>query len=472
MNWPRSHDESRRYFIGPNARNRPSSDYPRDSCSSPCSDIDCARSPALEGMLAPLPNPILIARQVAVILVIAISGTVSTPGQEQGTAPAALSGALYLDAWQIEKEFLVSPLALQEWIDLGLEPDSEIRPEEKDDLMTTIGNFLAGKCPVTIQDEPLVFTLDRIHFIEPDATEFSIIDHDATVTARDIRISAIYATPNFDPRQALQVFWDLLPDDSPFVTVKVADAGGTRNFNLTKFNPTLNIRGRYRSGARNSPPTPPPLPALAAAEPFRIPWLSLALIIIIFPAGFIVFRAKENLVIRLTLIGLILPAAIVFKGVGIPLRGKTSSISISDAAAARILDPLLRGVYHSFNYQTRDQQYEELDKVAGGEALTPIFLEIQRTLQSRERDGSRVRVNDLRIESSKSSPLPKRPGFQALCEWEVSGRVGHWGHFHDRLNLYRATFVVEPVEQKWKITLLTLHDRQRTPVPPPAPESK
>jgi hypothetical protein len=28
------------------------------------------------------------------------------------------------------------------------------------------------------------------------------------------------------------------------------------------------------------------------------------------------------------------------------------------------------------------------------------------------------------------------------------------------------------VEQKWKITLLTLHDRQRTPVPPPAPESK
>ena len=145
---------------------------------------------------------------------------------------------------------------------------------------------------------------------------------------------------------------------------------------------------------------------------------------------------------------------------------------ISDAAAARIMDPLLRGVYHSFNYQNRDQQYEELDKVAGGEALTPIFLEVQRTLQSRERDGSRVRVNDLRIESSKSSPLPQRQAFLALCEWEVRGRVRHWGHFHDRLNIYRATFEVEPVEQKLKITLLTLHDRQRGPAPSLAPESK
>ena len=423
-------------------------------------------------MLAPLSNPILIARQAAVILVVAISGTISTPGQEKGSAPPAVSGALYLDAWQIEKEFLVSPLALQQWIDLGLEPDSKIGPGEKEGLKATIGKFLAGKCPVTIQDQALSFTLDRIHFIEPDATEFSLIEPEATVSVRDIRISAIYATPNSDPRQALQVFWDLLPEGSPFVSVKVADAGGTRNFNLTKFNPTLNIRGRYRPGARNPPPPPPPLPTLTAVEPVRIPWLSLALIIILFPAGFILFRAKENLLIRLTLIGLILPAAIVFKGVGIPLPGKTSSMVISDAAAARIMDPLLRGVYHSFNYQNRDQQYEELDKVAGGEALTPIFLEVQRTLQSRERDGSRVRVNDLRIESSKSSPLLQRPGFQTLCEWEVSGRVGHWGHFHDRLNLYRATFVVEPVEQKWKITLLTLYDRQRTPVPPPAPESK
>ena len=423
-------------------------------------------------MLSPPSNPISTVRQVAASLVIAISGTTSTPAQESVTTPAPLSGAFYLDAWQIEKEFLVSPLALQQWIDLGLGPDSEILPEQRESLKTTIGKFLAEKCPVTIQDKALEFTLDRIHFIEPDATEFSVIDPDATVVARDIMISAIYAAPNSDPRQALQVFWDLLPENSPFVTVKVADAGGTRNFNLTKFNPTLNIRGRYRSGARTPPPPPPLLTNFATEESVRIPWLSLTLIIILFPAGFIIFRAKKNLLIRLALIILILSAAIIFRGVGTPLPGKTSLPRISDAEASQILDPLLRGVYHSFNYQDRDQQYEELDKVAGGEALTPIFLEVQRTLQSRERDGSRVRVNDLRVESSKSSPLPERPGFEALCEWEVSGRVGHWGHFHDRINLYRATFLVEPVEQKWKITLLTLHNRQREPAPPQTPEPK
>ena len=82
-------------------------------------------------------------------------------------------------------------------------------------------------------------------------------------------------------------------------------------------------------------------------------------------------------------------------------------------------------------------------------------------LESRQRDGARVRVNNLRVERSRPGPLDDRLGFEAECSWEVSGRVGHWGHFHDRTNLYRATFVVEPIEDTWKITGLTLHSRDR-----------
>jgi len=61
------------------------------------------------------------------------------------------------------------------------------------------------------------------------------------------------------------------------------------------------------------------------------------------------------------------------------------------------------------------------------------------------------------------SNLQERPGFEALCEWQASGRVGHWGHFHDRTNNYNATFAIEPSEETWKITRLELHGRERNP---------
>ena len=394
-------------------------------------------------------------------LTFAISFASGLPAQEASSPPAELAGALYLDPWQIEKEFVVSPLALQQWLDLGITADSKLSPEERTALKPKIGNFLALKCPVTIKDEPIEFTLDRIHFIEPKATEFSLIDPKATVSPRDIRISVVYAAPNVDLRQALQVFWNLIPENAPFVTFKVADAGGTRSFNLTKFNPALNIRGRYRSAGRNAPPPPPLLPTLDDTI-VNFPWLSVLIGLGVVPPVIWFLRSKRKSPALAVLLILLTITATSLTYLKVEI-GKTSGTELNETQSSRILDPLLRGVYHSFHYRKRSEQYDALSKVVGGAALIPIFLEVQRTLESRTRDGSRVRVNDLRIEDSQPSPLPDRPGFAATCNWEVRGRVGHWGHFHDRTNLYRATFVVEPLENSWKITQLRLHERQREP---------
>ena len=403
------------------------------------------------------------------VLTLAIPFVSGLPAQETPSPPAELAGALYLDAWQIEKEFIVSPLALQQWLDLGITTDSRLSPEEREALKPRIGNFLAQKCPVTIQDEPIEFTLDRIHFIEPRATEFSLIDPKATVSPRDIRISVVYAAPNMDPRQALQVFWNLLPENAPFVTVKVADAGGTRSFNLTKFNPALNIRGRYRSAGRNAPPPPPDLPTLDA-KIVNLPWLTVLIGLVLVPLVIRFLRSQRKNPVLAVLLILLAVTAARLSHVRVKI-GKASGTELSETQSSRILDPLLRGVYHSFHYRKPGEQYDALSKVVGRAALTRIFLEVQRTLESRARDGSRVRVSDLRIEDSQPSPLPDRPGFTATCNWEVSGRVGHWGHFHDRTNLYRATFVVEPLEDRWKITQLNLHEREREPEPVPTATS-
>lgn len=388
------------------------------------------------------------------------------PGSAQNDAPppAELAGAIYLDPWEIEKEFLISPLLLQSFLDLGITADSQLTPEQRQSMKPKIGEFLASKCPVSIQEEPLEFTLDRIHFIEPNDQEFVLIDPEATVPAKDIRISIVYAAPNPDLRQALEIMWNLMPPKAPYVTVKVADAAGTRLFNLSKFAPSINVRGRYQEGSREAPKPPPPTPE-TEEESTRIPWLSIVLLLALLPVVVRLLRAERpSPVAVFMLVLLAVAAALVRKSVTIEISQGPKGTELTEAQSSEILDPLLRGVYHAFHYREQSQQYDVLDKVVGGDALTPIFLEVQRTLESRERDGSRVRVNDLKIEDSTPTPLADRPGFEAMCNWEVSGRVGHWGHFHDRTNLYRATFVIEPLKDTWKITSLTLHARERESV--------
>ena len=384
---------------------------------------------------------------------------------EATSSPAPISGALYLDAWQIEKEFLFTPMALQQWYDLGLQSDSNLSPERRASLKPVIGNFLASRCLVSIRDEPIAFTLDRIHFIQPDASEFSPIDPDDTVLAGETWISVVFAAPHSDPRQALQLVWDLIPETDDFVTVKVADPEGTRIFELNRLNPALNIRGRFRPEER-APPPPAPSVNQGNSQKIPVPLLSIILLLAAILVGFTSYRKKKLGILRISAIALATIAAISARGISGEITLKASTKAISDTDAAEILDPLLRGIYHSFNYTDQEQQYEKLSLVATGEALTPIFLDLQRILRSRERDGSRVRVKDLGISKCIATPVEGRPGFEALCSWQAEGRVGHWGHFHDRSNAYRAVFIVEPLNGTWKITGLDLQDRERKPAHP------
>ncbi len=58
-------------------------------------------------------------------------------------------------------------------------------------------------------------------------------------------------------------------------------------------------------------------------------------------------------------------------------------------------------------------------------------------------------------------PISGEPGFIALCTWNVSASVGHWGHIHQRQNQYQAELTVKPVDGMWKITDLELIQEER-----------
>ena len=390
-------------------------------------------------------------------------GIIAAQNETPATPPAILSGSLYFDAWQLEKEFVVSPLALQQWLDLGLSEDSLLTKAQREEMKPKIGEFLAKKCPATIEGELIDFTLDRLHFIEPNNLEFTLIDPEAEVAAKDVRISAVFAAPNTELTKHVQLIWNLFPRGVASVPVTVADVAGTRPFKLNKIAPSIRILGRYELGAREAPKAPPaPQPSSGG-----ISLLMIILLVCDIPIILWIILSRKKSPVAIALLVLIAGgAAVAAKFPNFPVALGKSDV-VSEEESAEVLDALLRGVYHAFNYTDQSEQYDVLAKSVGGDALTDIYLEVRRTLESREKDGSRVRVNDLKIEESVPSALDGRRGFEARCSWEVKGRVGHWGHFHDRTNLYSATFTVEPLEESWKITGLTLHARDREPAPEP-----
>ncbi|MEM0897356.1 MAG: hypothetical protein AAGJ79_10760 [Verrucomicrobiota bacterium] len=363
-------------------------------------------------------------------------------------------GSLYMDEWQVEKEFIVNPVAMQTWIDLGLRPTTVLDAASRERLKPRLGEFFSKHWPVSIADEPLEFELDRVQFIEADTQERIVLDPEASVAAGDAVVSVVFVAPLPEAGGRVNFRWDLFPEENKAVQIFAADPLGTRIFNIDQVSPELSLRARIDPAARAAPEPPPAPPEVPR---FQIPWTHLGIATVAM-AAFFWFRARRKpgtawaavtVAVGLTAAGLL------------PLFRAGQSSSSGPDNTELILDRVLHGIYHAFNFRDESAQYDVLANVAGGDVLTEIYLEARRTLETRQQDGSRVRVKAVEVKAVTSSPLEARPGFNADCEWEVSGKIGHWGHFHDRTNRYSASFSVEPLENKWKITALNLLNRER-----------
>jgi len=134
---------------------------------------------------------------------------------------------------------------------------------------------------------------------------------------------------------------------------------------------------------------------------------------------------------------------------------------VDDATAEKVLAGLLTNVYRAFDYRSESAIYDVLARSVSGELLTQVYLDTRRALEVQSQGGVRVTVAGVdMIEAGALMPFDG-DGFQSRCSWLVTGKVGHWGHVHQRVNQYEAQLTIQPVDGVWKITGLTLLDEQR-----------
>jgi len=132
---------------------------------------------------------------------------------------------------------------------------------------------------------------------------------------------------------------------------------------------------------------------------------------------------------------------------------------LSEADSQTLVSGLLANVYTAFDFRDESAIYDALEQSLVGDLLTDVYLQTMQSLELESQGGARVKVKG--VELNEVVCEPTGAGVRAVCNWDVKGSVGHWGHLHQRVNRYDAELVIEPVAGQWKIVALELLEEQR-----------
>jgi len=134
-----------------------------------------------------------------------------------------------------------------------------------------------------------------------------------------------------------------------------------------------------------------------------------------------------------------------------------------DEQARAIFERLLRGVYEAADGAGEDEIYDGLAKHVTGDLLPDLYSEIHQSLILHEEGGAVCKIQNVEILGAELLP-PGEEGqaaFEMRARWQVEGKVGHWGHTHQRTNEYEADFTIVVDSGRWKVARMTILEQGR-----------
>jgi hypothetical protein len=134
--------------------------------------------------------------------------------------------------------------------------------------------------------------------------------------------------------------------------------------------------------------------------------------------------------------------------------------------AAGIFDTLQSNIYRAFDYTKESDVYDVLVQSVDGKLLDRLYREVYESLILRDEGGAvaqvqEVKLLDTHLVSAGALEASESRAFKIAAHWQVRGVVTHWGHSHERVNEYRATYTVAERDQQWKIVGMTDAQQER-----------
>jgi hypothetical protein len=275
-------------------------------------------------------------------------------------------------------------------------------------------------------------------------------------------LGLIYSVPTDGyPKQAT-VEWTIFDDRIRQVPGNAIDAAGPFLSGLTPDDPVLVWTNHFKRS-----PVPPVAEVDATAwSDVRLPVLSIVLWL--GALGLFVSALRGAGGVR-RLGNATLAAACVAAGfVALPfgtmavLRPNLAATTMTDEQSAALTGQLLTNVYRAFDFRGEHQVYDRLAKTVDGALLEKVYLDQRRSLRIARAGGAVARVRSVDVESATPERVPGTAAdFTMRTRWIIVGTVGHWGHVHQRSNLYEADLTISAIDGVWKIIDFEVLDQER-----------
>ena len=367
---------------------------------------------------------------------------------------APMSGFIYIEPFEVRKEIIVRPKDLQRWVDLGLENKKTIPISSQGIIKEKIAAFLAEHHPVSVDGERVEGSLYSVNFLERTLTSSRVIDPPEELNIDAAIVGAIFVYPRDGLPQEVIMEWDLWDERINVIPTSAVDQEGPFESLLEPDWNKLIWKNFLKK---------PIVPTLHTVETPVAEWrvflhnsVLIFVVLSLLALLWLIFTAKQKR-------ALVIPAGLSF----LLLTMTATAAWLGDSntptpqRANAIVNDLLHNIYRAFDYHEESHIYDVLARSVTGDLLTDIFLETKRSLVLSNQGGARAKVKGISLKEMQLKPNNTDNSFTAEATWTVNGSVGHWGHIHQRNNLYRALLTFSVDEQQWKLEKMSVLQEER-----------
>jgi len=117
---------------------------------------------------------------------------------------------------------------------------------------------------------------------------------------------------------------------------------------------------------------------------------------------------------------------------------------VDETEIRTLLQALLHNAYRAFQLRDEEKAYDRLAKSLDGDLLEDIYLQQRKAILRQAKGlGGEGKVDRIEVLESHRDKAGQQPGvLRVTLRWLAHGTVSHWGHSHERHNLYQARLVL------------------------------
>jgi hypothetical protein len=376
---------------------------------------------------------------------------------------SSLMSFLYIEPFEVRHEILVRLKDMENWLDLGLNNNDRLGPEQRKVVEQKLTKFFIEHNKVEIDGTAIKPIVDRVQFVKPNLTGIQVIGDSDEVEYLSAIVGIIIAYPVAGIPQKVTVDWDMFSDKIQKIPANMIDPAGPFPYYLLPEDNVLTWENYLKNFSM------PEILEVNVKESLRnikIPIGTAVSFIFFFAVVWQIWDRKnkgEKSKTRYILLVLALVAGIAlfpFFRVSLTEHLPTTMV-LNKEQSTFILQNLLKNVYRSFDFKNEEDVYDKLALSLDGNLLSDVYLQTRKGMEIENQGGARARVQDVEIKEISSESLSDEMGLKFHSVWNVSGSVEHWGHKHNRINQYEAEITVKPIEGNWKITNIDIIEEKR-----------